>query len=125
MSDLIINEPHLMVSPTIAYLIGLNESIVLQRIHYWINLNLNKNLKDEQYWVYNSYDNWKKQFFFWSDSTLRRTFRNLEKMDILNSMEPKKHLGDRTKWYTINYKKLQEMIDSIPPSGQIDQMPLN
>lgn len=125
MSDLIINEPHLMVSPTIAYLIGLNESIVLQRIHYWINLNLNKNLKDEQYWVYNSYDNWKKQFFFWSDSTLRRTFRNLEKMDILKSMEPKKHLGDRTKWYTINYKKLQEMIDSIPPSGQFDQMPLN
>ena len=36
MNKLLLNEPPLMILPTLASNIGLNEAIFLQQLHYWI-----------------------------------------------------------------------------------------
>lgn len=109
MSRLLIHENPLMVLPSLAIKIGLNEAIVLQQIHYWLNPLINKNYKEEKYWIYNTYSGWQKQFPFWSEITIKRTINNLEKSLILISKNFNKSNFDKTKWYTINYIELNKL----------------
>lgn len=71
--------------PTLATLIGLNEAIVLQQIHYWVKHNEKdmQNFIDGHYWVYNTYEQWHEQFPFWSVMTIRRTMTKLENQKLL------------------------------------------
>ena len=59
---LLISEPPLQVLPSLAKKIGLNEAIVLQQLHYWLDPKRNKNLHENLHWVYNTYEQWQKQF---------------------------------------------------------------
>ena len=121
MSKLLLNEHPLMVMPKLAQAIGLNEAIILQQIHYWneINKSTNKNLKDGHYWVFNSYDRWCDQFPFWSESTIRRAIKNLEKIGLVIVGNYNKLKIDQTKWYRIDYKTLEKWDNN--PIGQNDQ----
>lgn len=93
----------------------LNEAIVLNQLNYWINLykKSDRKKRDGKYWVYNSYKNWvKDNFDFWSATTVKRTFTRLEKKGIVvSSTEYNKSSIDKTKWYSIDYEKLQQYID--------------
>ena len=133
MSSLLFDEPPLVVSPTLATIIGLNEAIVLQQIHYWLQINqkTNNHYRDGRYWTYNSIPQWKENNFpFWSESTVKRTFASLEKKGIVLSAKLYDgHSYDQRKRYSINYDKLQDIIDDFQrsqivnsPSGQNDPM---
>lgn len=101
----------LIINPTLAELIGLNESVVLQQIHYWTEKNRidNRNLQDNYYWTYNSIESWHKDNFkFWSIDTLKRTFKSLESKQLLIVANYNKDPRDRTKWYRINYEQLEK-----------------
>ena len=111
MSRLLINENPLLVLPSLAGSIGLNEAIVLQQIHFWISKE--RHLKDGKYWVYNTYDGWVKQFPFWSKSTVIRIINRLEKEGLITVDNFNKMKADQTKWYTINYNKLEEINDRL------------
>lgn len=123
MSRLLLDEHPLMVMPNLAKAIGLNEAIVLQQIHYWNEMNkkTNNNFKDGYYWTFNSYDGWCEQFPFWSEHTIRRAINNLEKMGLLIAGNYNKLKIDRTKWYRIDYEKLDKW-DKNPcgQNGQVD-----
>lgn len=105
--NLLIEEPPLQVLPSLAKSIGLNEAIVLQQIHYW--LRKSNNVKDSHKWIYNSMTNWQKQFSFWSLPTVKRVFRSLENQGLLITANYNKAGFDKTKWYRIDYEKLQHM----------------
>lgn len=105
--NLLIEEPPLQVLPSLAKSIGINEAIVLQQIHYW--LRKSNNVKDGHKWIYNSMTNWQKQFSFWSLPTVKRVFSSLEKQGLLITANYNKAGFDKTKWYRINYEKLQHM----------------
>ena len=107
MSDLLLNEYPLIVLPSLSKEIGLNEAIILQQIHFW--LNKKKNFKDGRYWVYNTYEGWSEQFPFWSVSTIRRILGKLEDSELIMSGNYNKMGADRTKWYTINYDKVSKI----------------
>ncbi|MFK9094406.1 hypothetical protein [Bacillus salipaludis] len=68
MSRLLINESPVMIIPSLAAKIGLNEAVVLQQIHYW--LGISKHNIEGRTWVYNTYEEWQKQLPFWSVSTI-------------------------------------------------------
>lgn len=126
MSKLLINEQPLQVLPSLANALGLNESIVLQQVHYWLeNARKGKNkakFKEEKYWVYNSYPKWKKSNFpFWSVATIKRIFLNLEDQEYLLSAQFSGN--NRQKWYSINYEKVDELEAQLEiPSGQNEPM---
>jgi hypothetical protein len=105
-SKLLIHENPLQILPSLAVLIGLNEAIILQQIHYWISNELNKNIVNGRKWVYNTYEEWKSQFPFWSRNTIIRTIEALEYKKLVISGEFNKLSRDRTKWYTIDYERL-------------------
>ena len=98
-----------MVLPSLACRIGLNESIVLQQIHYWLNPRINKTIKEGHHWVYNSYDQWQEQFSFWSAITIKRTFQSLEKSGLLLSKNLNPSGFNKTKWYRIDYDQLKNL----------------
>ena len=123
MSKLLLNEQPLLIMPGLAKKIGLNESIVLQQVHYWneINRKANNNYRDGYYWTFNSYTDWEKQFPFWSRNTIKRTIRQLEQWKLLRVGNYNKLKIDRTKWYRIDYDVLQALetspLDHIEPTN--------
>lgn len=111
MSKLLFNEQPLVIDKKLATLIGLNEAMVLQQIHYWIEINrkADKNLQEEKYWTYNTIEEWQKEFPFWSVDTVKRTLNKLRKLNILITENFNKLKIDRTLWYTINYDELERL----------------
>ena len=112
-SKLLINENPLMVLPSLAAHIGLNEAIVLQQIHYWIS---NPALKCEhggRKWVYNTVADWKRQLPFFSERTCKRVLASLREMGLVEAENLNRNTFDRTLYYTINYEALQQIEDEI------------
>lgn len=102
-SSLLMSEPPLMCLPSLAVLLGgSDEAIILQQIHYW--LLRSNNIEDGYKWVYNSMENWQKQFpWIKSSKTLSKYFKDLEKRGFLVTGNYNKRKFDRTKWYRIDY----------------------
>lgn len=107
----------LIVNADLALVLGdLNEAIVLNQLNYWLEINkkADKNFIDDRYWVYNSYSDWKaKDFPYWSEKTIQRTFTRLENKGVVVSANYNKLGIDKTKWYTIDTEKLQELVDKF------------
>ena len=114
MSKLLIQESPLTFQSSLAVAIGINEAIVLQQIHYWLSNSKNKGYEQDGYkWVYNTYAEWKETNFpFWSENTIQRIFTNLEDMGLVVSIQPMKGKYDRTKYYRIEYTKLEAFDDT-------------
>lgn len=104
----ILEDEPLIVPARLAAIIGLNEAMILHQIHYWNkhNRKVRNNFRDGEYWTFNSYENWQKQFPFLSISTIRRTIANLQKMDLIIVGNYNKLKIDKTKWYRVNYTVL-------------------
>ncbi|HQS84981.1 MAG TPA: DnaA N-terminal domain-containing protein [Alphaproteobacteria bacterium] len=107
MSSLLINEPPLQVLPTLAHRIGLNEALMLQQVHYWLNPKLNRNIFEKRYWVHNTYRQWQTQFPFWSQRTIQRILLSLEEKGLLLAFL--RNDFHKTKHYTIDYDQLHKM----------------
>ena len=134
MSKLLINEHPLQVLPSLAEHIGLNEAIIIQQLHYWLNNTKIGKVVDGRKWMYNSVDSWGENFPFWSSNTIRRALGKLAKMGLIETRTDLNTAGfDRTKWYAINYAKLDDIEreieakhdpqdeDQFPPFGKNDK----
>jgi DnaD/phage-associated family protein len=115
-NKLLLDEKPLIILPSLAEKVGLNEAIILQQLHYW--LQQSTNIRDGYKWVYNTYEDWQKQFPFWSKSTIRRTITRLENSGLIIVGNYNKLKIDNTKWYRINYEALEDMSR---PSAQNEQ----
>ena len=103
----------LLVDQNLATVIGLNEAIVLQQLQHSLHSKGAKKINDK-WWIYNTYENWKKQNFpFWSVATIRRTFSNLEKKGVAVSANFNRTGFDKTKWYSIDEAKLNQLMSSV------------
>ncbi|MEH7523578.1 conserved phage C-terminal domain-containing protein [Bacillus sp. JJ1503] len=107
MSKLLINENPIMIIPSLALKMGLNEAVVLQQIHYW--LVKSSHVMEGRKWIYNTYKEWHVQLPFWSESTIKRTIKSLENQGYLIAANFNRSKMDQTKWYSIDYEKLSEL----------------
>lgn len=110
MSLLFLEHP-LVVNPPLAKLLSLNEAIILQQIHYWVEINrkAGRNFEDGHFWTFNTYEEWQGQFPFWSVMTIRRAIGRLEARGLLVTDNFNKKAIDQTKWYRINYEALDAL----------------
>lgn len=112
-SNLLINEPPLQVLPKLATKIGLNEAIIIQQLHYWLNNPKSGVIIDGKKWVYNTYEEWQKDNFpFWSVNTIQRIFSKLEESGLIIAEQLRRAEYDRTKYYRIDYIKLSSIEDT-------------
>ncbi|MDR7002989.1 conserved phage C-terminal domain-containing protein [Neobacillus niacini] len=116
MSSLLLNESIMIVLPSLARKIGLNEALILQQIHYWVQKS--SHVIEGKTWIYNTYQQWQQQFSFWSLSTIKRTIRSLEDQGLLLSGNWNQSKMDKTKWYTIDYEQL-ETLELTSPEPKI------
>lgn len=126
MTQLIIDENPLLIAPKLATIIGLNEAIVLQQIHYWINIF--KQTQDEhhfqegEWWVWNTGSEWQENFPFWSECTVRRVLDNLRNSYTSKENDKKVTRGplvvvgnfnkkgyDQTLWYRVDYEEVARL----------------
>jgi hypothetical protein len=104
MSNLLINEPPLVVLPSLAVKIGLGPAIVLQQIQYWSTRV--KQSEDGYFWVYNTIEEWNKQFPFWHQNTIATHLKKLRDLGILIAEFRAESALNRTLFYRIDYTKL-------------------
>lgn len=109
-SRYLIDEYPIMFHSTLAVALGVNEAILLQKIHMWLQC---KPLEagGEKSFIYNSYKSWKEQLPFFSESTIKRALTNLVKQGILIKANFNKNPIDRTNWYSIDYDKLDVIVN--------------
>ncbi len=105
MSKLLIPSKPLQVLPQLAVQIGLNEALVLQQIHYWLEDSEHEH--DGRRWIYNTFGEWQSQFPFWSERTLQRIMGKLVKLDLVEVHKFNESNWDRTNWYTLKYEQLE------------------
>lgn len=133
--SLLISEPPLMVLPSLAAELGTaDEAIVLQQLHYW--LQRSNNVRDGHKWVYNSMNDWLKQFpWIKSRKRLTRYFDDLESRGLVVTGNYNKAAFDKTKWYRIDYDALSVLekrlgqnnptSESNRPNGEGQNDPTN
>lgn len=107
MSKLLINEHPLQVLPSLACAIGLNEAIVLQQVHYW-TLKLQP-AADGNVWVYNTVEQWRQQFPFWSEDTIARALKSLRARGVLIAEQRAKNAFNKTLYYRIDRQALEAL----------------
>jgi len=103
-SVLLINEPPLQALPSLACLVGINGAIILQQVHYW--LQVSEHQIEGYTWIYNSYDKWAKQFKWLKPRGVQYQILELEKSGYLITRQFKYKAKNNTKWYRIDYGKL-------------------
>ena len=118
MSKLLMDDKPVMVLPKLAEAIGLNEAIVIQQIHYWLitfqEANKEEHFRDGRWWIYNSKKEWKDNFPWWSENTIWRSLIALREMGlVITSDEYNKKEYDKTLWYSIDYEKLNEIVEEL------------
>lgn len=117
-SPKLLNEAPLLILPTLAQRIGLNEAIALQQLHYLECGNRKAGWVDESGygWVDKTYREWQRDYFpFWSLGTIKRIFTRLETLN-LTKVQQLAH----TKKYRVAYDQLD-----LPAPTQSDQNALS
>lgn len=101
----LIQDSTLLIYPQLALAIGLEEAVLLQQLHF--RLHHQGVMRDGDKWYCQSYERWQKQFPFWGVQKIKNKFLRLEKLGfVISNSRFNRYLGDRTKWYRIDYKKL-------------------
>ena len=108
MIKLLIDESPLIVLPSLAERIGLDEAIVLQQVHYLVGMSTKVEnshaYKGGFYWVFNSIEQWQSKYFrWWSIPTVKRIFQNLTKSCLLITETFSAGKGHRRLWYRVNH----------------------
>lgn len=112
------NESPLIVLPSLAVLVGLNQAIVLQQVHYRSRVCT----KQISGLVYCGLSQQKlvENFPFWSQSTALRAFSDLEAIGVLVKAK-KAHRA----FYRVDYERLEELmaIGNEPPIEDDEEEP--
>lgn len=96
------------IFPKLAKEIGLNESILLMQIAYWISIS--KHVKEGVYWTYHSVRELHKNYFpYWSTATIWRTINNLKDSGYIIVGEFNDRKGDNTQWFALEPDKLSTL----------------
>ncbi len=125
MSNLLINEPPLQVLPTLARLIGLNEAVALQQLHYEMHRSPHVKRGADgalRRWVGYTQAEWHQEVFkhIWSKRTIQRIFEALVSAQLVLVEQFGQKRGDRTNWYTIDYEALESLV---PPTHEDNLAP--
>lgn len=106
------------IFPDLAVEIGLNESMLLLQLEFWISISGHE--YDGQQWTYQSTRGMQKTFPYWSHTTINRTIKSLLDKDlIIDTREFNEKSYDKTRWFALNHTGLSKLksirIDDFEP----------
>ena len=101
--------------------IGYEESLILSRIEYWLGVCGKSILNERGLWIYNSQNEWKKQFAFLSLYKIKKIIKSLEMKGLLISKKVNAKKCNHTKWYSIDFHKLNDLLTHSKSMNLIDK----
>ena len=136
MNKLLLDEPPLIILPSLARLVGVNCALFLQQVHYWCThyrqIGDKRHFHRGRWWMWNPVTSqrgdescWTVQFPFWSESTIKRIIAHLRARDLLLVDRFNLKRYDRTNWYTVHHEALDAALEAAArgrPLGQNDPM---
>jgi len=109
-----ISKPPLLLDPSLAVQVGLNEALVVQHLHDCLADTPHRRQGPDDTaarpWIAKTMAVWQVRFPFWSERTLRRILHGLQAQGFIAAHAFGQHRGDATKWYTINYHRLESLL---------------
>lgn len=107
--SLLLEDQYFFVSKKLAALLGSDEALLLQQLHY--RLENQGVMKEGQRWYRQTYEKWANQLGIWSAPKVKRMFLKMEKNKIvISSNKYNRFYVDRSKWYRIDYDRLNQML---------------
>ncbi|KHF78781.1 putative replication protein [Acinetobacter sp. neg1] len=99
----------LIASPALAKAYGVAAANFLQKLHYCLENNEGKIYNGKKYW-FHSYEQWQTTLGVYSVSTIKRIVAKLKQAGVLLIEKLAQNKWLQTNFYTINYKKLKQLI---------------
>jgi len=103
-SALLLDEPPLVIQPSLVRALGFERALVLQQLHYWLQ-RTNHIDADGTPWTYQSARELSQQLPI-AERTIRRALVELRRQGWIRAAMRSTNPRDRTFWYTIHYPKV-------------------
>lgn len=103
---------NLVINKNIINTLGLKEAVIIGEMINLINQNeySETNCLEDKYWINKTYKSWNEDIFpYFSESTIKRIFTNLESIGILLKKDNENKF-DRTLNITIDFERLNEIV---------------
>lgn len=114
---LLYEEPPIAIAPTLSRLFGLQAAVFLQQLHYWLAQKASSpdryrhHFVNEQYWVHWTYEQMQQDVPLGkSCDPHKRVIKELVGLGVVLVDQLNAKAWDRTNFYSINYKRLDECI---------------
>jgi hypothetical protein len=106
------NISHHSFSIDLAKKFGIDESIMIEYISYWIDFNIRtgKKYSDDRHWMYQKQEDIAAHFPYWTKRQVERILKSLKTKGIIVMGNFNKSSFDRTGWYSINYEMITDGI---------------
>ena len=101
--------PMVLIPSLAAKLGGSDEALFVTQLHYWLCRSGHMRSEDGNLWIWNSADDWLKQFLWLDRYSLQRVISKLEKLGVVLSEQYQRRKWNQTKWYRLDYGKLIEI----------------
>lgn len=125
MSLLLSKKDILILNTRLAVVIGLNEAVVLQQLAYWLE-ETNSGVEHAGVrWIYNTHEQWRDQFPFWSVDTVKRTFTALHKRGLVKVKQLSEDKRNQTNYYTVDYETVALLHQGKLPSWGVQVAPMD
>jgi hypothetical protein len=108
--SVLLDDYPILVLPSLACAIGDRQAMFVQQVHYWL---VNKHRMGQplvfegREWVYNTQEDWLKQFPFWTKRELQYVIDKAVKTGALIITRPEG--TNRRTWYSVNYDFISEI----------------
>ena len=119
------------VDRRLAKAIGINGAHIVCQIDYWLKhyeetsendeKKIKKHFKNGIWWIYNTLEEWQEQLDWMCLRTLKKEIKALEKMGIIITGNFNDWKFDRTKWYSLDYDVIENILHSADHSQCIVQ----
>ena len=99
---------------------GLEESILLENIYFWVKKNKanNQNYHNGKYWTYNTVKAFNELFDYMTETKIYRALKKLKDCGLIEIGEYNENKYDHTKWYTVTSKALELLGETEKPNIQ-------
>lgn len=94
------DERGMFLDADLAMRIGMNEALVLQQLKVCLH-EPSSTIMEGRRWVRSTYREWQTLFPFWSTTTIKRTFKSLQRQGLVLVEQHGNQCYDQTNWYTV------------------------
>ena len=113
MSNFLLDDKPIYTTRSLAIAVGINESLALWQLHSVIKVKEeyrdDRTLYEGVLWCKYNLSQWQEKLPWMSEAGIRKMLKRIETVGVLLSCQPNAKDRDQTKWYRIDYDRLNNL----------------